>query len=159
MPDLGAIHEPVRFAYGAATGLAAELRGSAGQLDDQAGARRRAAATARTEWRGVYGDQFDGRVATCTGDASRFGAAMRRAADQLDELAARARAEEQRRAQARDWQQRQEDESFMDKVGDFFGGEDDLPPPPPPDPPARFVSEAPPTPARGPESAGGGSAQ
>ena len=155
MPDLGAFNEPVIFAYGAASGLAFELRGAAGQLGDQIGVRRQQAATARSEWRGVFGDQFDTRVSTCTGDAGRFASAFRRAADQLDELVARARAEERRRAQAREWQERQEDESNMNKLGDFLFGEDDLPPPPSPDPPTRFVTEVPPTPTRGGAAPGG----
>lgn len=157
MADLGPINEPVRFAYGAASRLAGELRTTAGQLGDQVGTRRQQAAAARREWRGVFGDQFDTRVATGTGDAGRFEAAFRRAADQLDELAARARAEERRRAQAREWKQQQDDEGLVEKIGDFFGGEDDVPPPPPPDPPTRFVTEAPMAASRGPASSGGGS--
>lgn len=155
MPDLGAIHEPVPFAFGAATRLATELRGLARQLDDQVGERRRQAALARAEWRGAYGDQFDSRLTTCTGDAARFATAMLAAVRQLEELLERARAEERRRAQAREWKQRQDDEGFLDDTHDLFFGEDDLPPPPPPDPPRRFLSEAPPTPARGPAAPGG----
>lgn len=152
MPDLGVIDEAVRFAFQAATSLAAELRTAARQLDDQVGLRRSGASSARAEWRGTFGDQFDARVATSTGDAGRFAAAMRRAADQLEELAARARAEEQRRSQAREWKDGQDNEDLLNKTGDLLFGEDDLPPPPAPDPPRRLVTEAPPVPSRGPAS-------
>lgn len=155
MADLGPIHEPVRFAFAAASSLAGELRGAAAELGGQVGVRRQGAATARREWRGVYGEQFDGRVSTCTGDADRFASAFQRAANQLGELADRARAEERRRATAREWKQRQDDESLLNKIGDFFGGEDDTPPPPPPDPPMRYVVESPPQPARGGATPGG----
>ena len=155
MPDLGVIDEAVRFAFQAAASLATELRSAAGQLEDQVGQRRRQATAARAEWRGTYGDQFDARVATGAGDAVRFATAMRRAADQLDERAARARAEEQRRAQAREWKEGQDSESLLNQTTDFLFGEDDLPPPPAPDPQRRLVTEAPPPASRGPAVPGG----
>ena len=155
MPDLGVIDEAVRFAFQAAASLATELRSAAGQLEDQIGQRRRQAAVARAEWRGTYGEQFDALEATATGDAGRFATAMRRAADQLEELAARARAEEQRRGQAREWKEGQDSEGIVNQTTDLLFGEDDLPPPPAPDPPRRLVTEAPPPASRGPAVPGG----
>jgi uncharacterized protein YukE len=132
MGDLGAIHEDVRFNWGKASELAAELRATAGALEGQIGQRNTIKGQARQHWEGRYGTEFDGRVATCTGDASRFATAMREAARQLDEMARLAREEQNRREQAREWERNNDDGGFLDGVGDFLFGEDDLPPPPPP---------------------------
>ena len=79
----------------------------------------------------------------CTGDAQRLAAALREAADQVDELARLAREEQDRREKARQWQREQEDEDFLDQVGDFIFGEDDLPPVPDPVTPPTYTSPAP----------------
>jgi hypothetical protein len=99
MTDLGPIEEDVRFAR-----------------------------AAEQERRGVYAGKFTGRMTICANDAHRVAAAMRDAADKLDELAVLAREEQDRRELARAWKvehdawQRREDdkgmfESFTDGVG------------------------------------------
>ena len=147
MTELGAIHEDVQFDHGKASELAAELRTTAGILDEQVGDRNELKTPAREHWRGRYGDEFDGRVSTCTGDAGRLATAMRDAADKLDEMSRLAREEQDRRVQAREWERRnaESDEGgFLDGVGDFLFGEDDeLPPPPPPVDPPSIPIEAP----------------
>ena len=85
----------------------------------------------------------------CTGDAQRLATALRQAADQVDELARMAREEQDRREKARQWQAEQEDESVLEKVGDFLFGEDDLPPIPDPVTPPTFTTAAPISTARG----------
>ncbi len=150
MADFGAIHENVQFNWDAATKLAAELRATADTLDGQVGPRTSQASTARRVWEGVYAGEFDGRVRTCTGDATRLAASMRRAAAELDSLAELARAEQQRREYARDWVANHDDSGFWDNAGDFFFGEDDLPPPRPPIEPPSGGDYATPPGARGP---------
>ncbi len=142
---LGAIGEDVQFNWAAAEELAAELRSTAGVLEYQIGERRRLATGARQQWQGVFAEQFDGRVGICAGDARRFTAAMRQAAEQLEELARLARQEQQRREQARAWVAQQESEGWLERnILDPLFGEDDLPPPPPPvEPPRIAIAAAP----------------
>lgn len=143
MGDLGAYHEDVDFDWDKASTLATELRSTANVLEYQVGERNRIQDAPREHWRGVYGDQFDGRVTTCTGDATRLYGSMHEAAHQLDEMARLAREEQQRREQAREWERNNDDGGFLDGVGDFLFGEDDLPPPPPPVNPPTIGIEAP----------------
>jgi uncharacterized protein YukE len=147
MAELGAIHEDVRFDWEKAGDLAGELRATAGALEGQVGERNSIKGEARGHWNGRYGNEFDGRVATCVGDAGRFAEAMREAARKLDEMARLAREEQDRRVQAREWERRNansDEGTFFDGVGDFFFGEDDeMPPPPPPVQPPSIPIESP----------------
>ena len=148
MVDLRGIAEDVPFAWSAATRLAAELRSSAYALEGQIPRRGAIAGQAATEWRGLYARQFAERMRICTGDAQRLATALRQAADQVDELAKLAREEQARREKARQWQQEQDDEGVLEKVGDFLFGEDDLPPIPDPITPPTYTAAAPVTTSR-----------
>lgn len=53
----------------------------------------------------------------------------------------RAQREQDRRVKAREWKERQDNESLLNKGKDLLFGEDDKPDIPPPDPPARSVVE------------------
>jgi uncharacterized protein YukE len=147
--DLRGIAEDVRFDWPAADQLAAELRGTADECENQIGRRTAIANQAAAQWRGVYAVQFADRMRICIGDAHRLAAAMRQAANQLDELSRLAREEQDRREKARQWQRAQDDESVLDKIGDFFFGEDDLPPIPDPVTPPTFTTPAPISTTRG----------
>jgi uncharacterized protein YukE len=149
MPELGSIHDDVRFDWGAASQLATELRSTAGELDRQVGDRDRIRGPARARWRGRYGDEFDGRVRVCTADAGRFAGSMREAASRLDEMARLAREEQARREQAHEWVRHHHDGGFLDGMHDFFMGEDDVPPPPPPVQPPSIPVQAPAAASRG----------
>lgn len=159
MPDLGAYQEPVRFNWNAAAALIAEFRSTANVLDQQVGGRRQIGAGARKQWEGSYAEQFDGRTNICTGDAQRFVVSMRKAADDLEELARLAREEQQRRVLAREWVAQQErknwfERNVVDPVKEIFG-EADLPPPPPPvEPPKISIHDVPST-SRGSAMPGG----
>ena len=149
MVDLSGIAEDVPFAWSAATRLAAELRAAATTCEGQMSRRTAIAGQAATQWRGLYARQFADRMRICTGDAQRLATALRQAANQVDELARLAREEQDRREKARAWQREQDDESVLEKVGDFLFGEDDLPPIPDPVTPPTFTSTAPISAARG----------
>jgi uncharacterized protein YukE len=149
MGDLRGISEDVPFAFAAAADLAAELRASATACETQVPRRTAVAGTAEAEWRGRYAREFAGRMRICTTDAQRLATAMRDAANQVDELARLAREEQNRREQAREWQRRQDEESVLDKIGDFVFGEDDLPPIPDPVTPPSFTTPAPVSASRG----------
>ncbi|GAA2710700.1 MULTISPECIES: WXG100-like domain-containing protein [Actinoplanes] len=148
MVDLRGISEDVPYDREAADRLAGQLRAAADACDGQIPRRTTIASHAAQEWRGVYARQFGTRMDICTGDARRLATAMRQAAQQVDELSRLAAEEQSRREKARAWQQQQEDEGVLDKIGDFFFGEDDLPPIPDPVTPPRFTSPAPATAAR-----------
>lgn len=132
MADLGAYEEDVKFNWTAADNLVAELRSTARVLHDQIGERRRIGGGARAQWEGSYGQQFDGRLNICTGDAQNFGNKMRDAADDLEELAKLARQEQQRRVNAREWVRQQENKNALEEAWDgtksFFGFGEDVPP-------------------------------
>jgi hypothetical protein len=146
--ELKGIEEDVKFNWAGATSLERELRATAGTLDRQVPARNGYASHAREEWRGLYSRQFAQRMRICTSDAGRLSDAMTLAANQVKELAAAARREQDRREKAREWKREQDNESTLDKVGDFLFGEDDKPPIPPPEPPPRFISPPPGTQGR-----------
>jgi len=149
MVDLRGIAEDVPFAWAAASALAMELRSAASACEGQISRRTTLANHAAAEWRGRYARQFADRMRLCTGDAQRLAAALREAANQVDELARLAREEQDRRERARQWQREQENEDFLDQVGDFLFGEDDLPPVPDPVTPPRYTSPAPISASRG----------
>jgi uncharacterized protein YukE len=149
MVDLRGIAEDVPFAFAAATRLAAELRATADSCEGQIPRRTTIAGHASQEWRGLYARQFGDRMGICTGDAQRLATALRQAANQVDELSRLARAEQDRREKARQWQREQQDESVLEQIGDFFFGEDDLPPVPDPIEPPVFTTPAPTAAARG----------
>ena len=146
--ELKGIEEDVQFNWAGAASLEQELRATAGTLDSQVPQRngyasRRPRGMARRLLAPVRRACGSARP---TPDASD---AMTLAANQVKELAEAAQREQDRRETAREWKRKQDDESILDKAGDFLFGEDDKPPIPPPEPPPRFVS-APPA-ARGRE--------
>ena len=149
MVDLRGIAEDVQFDWLAAARLAGELRGAADECENQIGRRTAIANHAAGQWRGVYALQFADRMRICVADAHRLAAALREAADQVDELSRLAQQEQDRRETARQWQRKQDDESVLDKIGDFFFGEDDLPPIPDPVTPPTFTTSAPISASRG----------
>jgi hypothetical protein len=159
--DLGAYEEPVRFDWDAGTKLAADLRALAKLLDEQIPHRNTFAATARTDWKGVYEQQFGEHMRICTGDAGRFARAMEECAHQVDELGRLAHEEQKRRNLAKEWK-RKDDEwhhqrdqrSGFAVVGDAiaekgFGADDGEPEPPdPPKSETHYTSDPPPPAAR-----------
>src|SRR4029079_14262423 len=96
------------------------------------------ASHAREEWRGAYSRQFVQRMEICTTDAGRLSSAMTLAANQVKELAAAARREQDRRENARRWKDEHDHKGLLDKAGDCLFGDDDKPPIPPPEPPPHF---------------------
>jgi uncharacterized protein YukE len=151
MPDLRGINEDVQFNWNAAAELVAEFRSTANVLNQQIGERKQVGAAARKQWEGAYATQFDGRLNICTGDAQRFVVSMRKAADDLEELARLARQEQQRRVLAREWVAQQErknwfERNVVDPVKEVFGEADVPPPPPRVEPPKIPIHDAPQTP-------------
>jgi uncharacterized protein YukE len=103
MTDLGPIEEDVRFAWGPATALAAQLRTTAHMLDARVPRMRSAAHHATEDWHGAHRRKFDRHMEICTGDAAKFVTALQEAAEMLDQLAQLAHNEQNRREVARAW--------------------------------------------------------
>jgi len=139
--NLAGIEEDVPFDWDGAQRLATELRATAGTLDGQVPDRNSYASDALVDWRGAFAQQFGTRMQTCTTDAGRLANAMQLAANQVDELARLARDEQDRREAAREWKRQQDNEGFLENVGDSIFGEDDLPPIPPPVQPPTWTAQ------------------
>jgi hypothetical protein len=161
LPDLGAYDEPVKFDWEGAKRLSAELRATATLLEDQVQPRNTYAAAARKDWKGKFADAFDGRMRLCTSDAKHLAGALRSTALKVDELATRARAEQQRRDLAKEyvrkhdeWQRKRDERGDVHKVWDGFtegvglADSDEPKPPDPPEDPKRYTGDPPPTPTR-----------
>jgi uncharacterized protein YukE len=136
MTDLGPIEENVKFAWGPAAALSAQLRRAARTLDDSLPRIGAAALHAKQDWHGAYARRFDDHMTKCTTDARRFAAAMEDAAQTLDELADLAHKEQQRREIARAWKVRHDEwerhhGGIVNAVKDLVTGDDDPEPKPP----------------------------
>jgi uncharacterized protein YukE len=135
MTDLGPIEEDVKFAWGAATALSAQLRQAARTLDECVPRLSAAAHHAKQDWHGAYARRFDDHMSTCTRDARRFAAALQEAAKTLDELGDLARREQQRREIARIWKDEHDawekhHHGLLGDIADVFTGGGDEPRPP-----------------------------
>ncbi len=136
LPDFDAaraIRQDVEFDQAGASDLALELLRTAATLELHSDhSRPSAVRSAREEWRGVYGDQFDRRTSICQSDGRTLAQALRGAAQGLDALAAAARREQERREAARAWEEEQRNRNLLEKaadaLGDLFIREDDIPP-------------------------------
>ncbi len=133
-----AASEPVRFAHSEATQLSAALRAAATELESQAVNRRGWAKDALRDWRGRYADQFKTDTETGAKNAEEFARVMRDSARQLDDLAQKARDEQDRRDRTAAWQAEQDSEYFWERGWESFWGTDEKPPDTslPPEPPA-----------------------
>ncbi len=127
MGELGGIETDVKFAWGAAKRLSAELRSTADLLTSQIPRRNGIADAAKAEWRGAFSEQFSGRMDICAADAKKLARAMRQAADGLDELAEAARQEQARREQARAWEAENASETGVEKLWEGLTGTDEKP--------------------------------
>jgi hypothetical protein len=158
MPDLGPIHEPVDFAFDAASRLKQQFENAADELEGQLGSRRSAADHAKHDWHGRYVSVFEHSHMSCTiSDGRGIAAELRRCAAMIHQLSELAKQEKHRRALAcawevkhQEWQRQQAHRSFADKLWDGIAGDDEPKPPNLPEQrPQPFVATAPPTRERG----------
>lgn len=126
MGELSGI-EDLKFDWAGAERLSAELRSTAAVLDDQIPRRNSIAQSAKSEWRGVFSEQFLDRMKVCTADAGRLADAMRKAATGLDELAQLARDEQNRRDRAQAWKAENDSENFVESGFEKLTGTDEEP--------------------------------
>jgi hypothetical protein len=158
MTDLQPITQPVPFAWHAASALKQSFLRAASELEAQIGERTSYAEHAKRDWRGRYAQEFESEhMAAMRGDAHKLAAACRTCATMLDELADRARQEQERRDLALAWQHEHEawereqaHRSLLEKAGDLLGGDDEPKPPDLPEiRPHPLVLDAPSIGARG----------
>jgi RHS repeat-associated protein len=134
--DLGAIESDVRFDHAAADALAQRCRNAAQTIEGQAGSRASKVQTAKAEFRGYFSELFSTNAQTAAGDAQHLADRLRDVATAVDQLSQDAQEEQDRRQQAREWKQRQDDRNLLEEGRDWlFGGED-----PPVGPPATQLN-------------------
>jgi hypothetical protein len=137
MTDLEPITQKVPFAWHAASALKHSLLRAASELEAQIGERTSYAEDAKRDWRGRYAQEFESEhMAAMRGDAHKLAAACRSCATMLEELADRARQEQERRDLALAWQhehdaweRHQAHRDAIEKLGDLLGGDDEPKPP------------------------------
>ena len=151
MTDLGPIEEDVRFAWGPATALSAQLRRTARMLDNRVPRMTSAAHQAKQDWHGHHARKFDQHMRICTSDAAKFVTALDRAAEMLDELAQLAHEEQHRREIAREWKIKHDEweRNHGGGIGGFvhdtlFGDGEPKPPDLPEIKPHPYVPDRPP---------------
>jgi uncharacterized protein YukE len=152
MTDLGPIEEDVRFAWGPASALSAQLRRTAQALEQAVPRMHSAADHAKEDWQGAYARKFDRHMQIATGDAAKFVAALDRAAGMLDELAQLAHEEQHRREVARAWKIKHDEwkRHHGGGLGGFvhdslFGSGEPKPPEQPEIKPHPLVADTPPS--------------
>jgi hypothetical protein len=111
MTDLGPFDDDVPFAWHAASGLKHSFLRAADELETQIGQRTSYGQEVKRDWRGRYAQEFE-------------------------ELADRARQEQERREIARAWktkhdawEREQAHRNLAEKLGDLLGGDDEPKPP------------------------------
>ena len=102
MPTLPPALEPIPLDEAAAAAAIDACRRVATAVDAAAESRHRAAVEAQREWRGPARDDFDGRLARLQGEAVDLAADLRTTAGAISRAAADIRAENARRAAARE---------------------------------------------------------
>lgn len=155
--DLGAIHEDVPFDWDGADTLITAFEQTAQQISDQRATRLTAGDRALDRWEGQAVPLFLQRQAAGDADAGELVAQLRDAAEDVRALVRAARAEQARRAAAREWvasherhERGESGERLWDGIADMtdmtdiFGGEDlEAPPMPPPPAPELHLSSPP----------------
>jgi arylsulfatase A-like enzyme len=137
MTDLGPFRENVPFAWGAASSLKHSFLRAANELEAQIGQRTSYAEDAKRDWRGRYAQEFESEhMAAVRRDAHSLAAACRTCATMLEELADRARQEQERRELARAWETKhkawereQASQGFLADARDALLGSDEPKPP------------------------------
>ncbi|WP_147383050.1 DUF6531 domain-containing protein, partial [Propionibacterium australiense] len=118
MPD-------VDYDFGVSASLESAFRGAASKLEGQRGSRQGYRSTGSTDFEGYYARLFGQNGATQLSDLDEIARVLRQVALGVEDLDEKARAENNRRRQAREWAQRQADRSQADKFIDkIFGGEE-----------------------------------
>ncbi|HRN66988.1 MAG TPA: hypothetical protein PK205_04595 [Promineifilum sp.] len=116
MPNWQPNRSDVVWDWGAANDAANELERAAGLLDELTARRRRAADTAREEWRGRYRDEFDRDLDEMLRRAGELADQMRRKAREIRGAADRARDQQNFRVSERNrWESERREEERRER--------------------------------------------
>lgn len=139
-------NEPTRYNYAAADNLKSQAEDLASALDGQAGSRSRLVSAAMGEFRGYYSEVFSRNADVARRSRSELASSLRTLAGYVTELKQAAEQEDQRREDAKAWEERQRrrEESLIEgakhEVASWFGGGDD-PAPPAPEPAPQLTAD------------------
>lgn len=139
-------NEPTRYNYAAADTLKSNAETLASQLDGQRGSRSSLVTQAMADFRGYYSEVFDNNADVASRSSQQLASSLRSMAGFVTELKEAAEAEDQRREEARAWEERQREreENWFKAAGHevttWFGGGDD-PKPPEPEPEPQLTAE------------------
>lgn len=125
----------VNFDFQGALSLARQYHAMAGTISSYQSHRDSLAATALTDWQGVYAGQFTSRMKTSDGTAAELEAAVRSTAGLWAEAWAHAAWQQQRVEWARYCQKLDNQRSELTKIKDWFTGDSTKFPPAPGQPP------------------------
>ncbi|GAA3590321.1 hypothetical protein GCM10022198_12770 [Klugiella xanthotipulae] len=130
-------NDPTQYSYSAADSLKLIAENAARAVENQLGSRSSYVQTAQREFRGFFAQVFTENSSVASQSAAALVDALRTVAGFVAELRNAAKEEDQRRAEARAWEERQRrrEEDFWagaaHEVASWFGAEDDPQPPQP----------------------------
>ena len=118
MPD-------VDYDFGVSASLESAFRSAASKLEGQRGSRQSYRTNGSVDFEGYYATLFTQNGTTQLSDLDEIARNLRQVATDVEDLDEKARAENNRRRQAREWAQRQANRNQADKIIDkIFGGEE-----------------------------------
>lgn len=156
MGDLGPINEDVRFNHEAAENLISLCNTAASTIEGQTGSRAGWVTTAKQDFAGYFSELFASNQETAVRDSGEVSRGLRDVARFTGLLAEEARAEQQRREEAREWQREQDDRNALEKGWDWLTDGNDPPVPDMPEPSDFSPTVVPPTPRETPQPGSGG---
>lgn len=127
---LGAYDEAVVFDDATADRLISAAQTLSSTLTTQGSDRTSWATTASTDFKGHYADVFDTNSKAGSTDCTNISSALNDLVSEVQALKTAAAAERSRRAQAKEWADRQDHETFLKKGWDWLTSQDQAPPGP-----------------------------
>ena len=127
---LGAYDEAVVFDDATADRLISAAQTLSSTLTTQGSDRTSWAATASVDFKGHYAEVFDTNSKAGSTDCTNISSALNDLVSEVQALKTAAAAERSRRAQAKEWADRQDHETFLKKGWDWLTSQDQPPPGP-----------------------------
>lgn len=127
---LGAYDEAVVFDDATADRLISAAQTLSSTLTTQGSDRTSWATTASTDFKGHYAEVFDTNSKAGSTDCTNISSALNDLVSEVQALKTAAAAERSRRAQAKEWADRQDHETFLKKGWDWLTSQDQAPPGP-----------------------------
>ncbi|MBP3042931.1 hypothetical protein KKR91_07920 [Arthrobacter jiangjiafuii] len=116
-----------RFEYGVAGAMKAGFESAAAQLDEQGGSRTSIVSAAKEDFTGRFSEIFQDNATTAAYDAKALADALRDVAGFVGTMIEAGRKEDERRRQNNEWVWRHNNRTWLEEIGDWFGGEEPRP--------------------------------